>query len=101
MEASSLSGEHRLPACRSRQLAETISSEMRFAARDVAGKLPATTGWQPVLPNHSMRREFYASLQLVIPNAVRDLSKNPSVTLGKLRDHMRVERSFVVLSDWG
>jgi hypothetical protein len=31
---------------------------------------------------------------------VRDLSKNPSVTLGKLRDHMRVERSFVVLSDW-
>ncbi|MEY2538584.1 MAG: hypothetical protein QOG67_2324 [Verrucomicrobiota bacterium] len=42
-------GEHRLPACSSRQLAEVFSPRGRLL-EDVAGRLPATTGWQPVLP---------------------------------------------------
>jgi hypothetical protein len=48
------SGEHRLPACPSRQLAEMHLSmllrEEEIRDTDVAGRLPATTGWQPVLP---------------------------------------------------
>ena len=56
------SGERRLPACRSRQLAETGNwAPTRIACANVlpAG-LPATTGWQPVLPRPrcSARREL-------------------------------------------
>jgi len=49
------SGEHRLPACSFRQLAEKLcerSMQGVFATRGtVVGKLPMTTGWQPVLPS--------------------------------------------------
>src|SRR6266550_6826858 len=47
-------GERRLPACSFRQLAEKLcerSMQGVFATRGtVVGKLPTTTGWQPVLP---------------------------------------------------
>ncbi len=49
--STDFSGEHRLPACRSRQLAETL---LEIHAKSdpllVAGRLPATAGWQPALP---------------------------------------------------
>src|SRR5687767_5220248 len=60
------SGEHRLPACAVRQPAERASCLVALDARPdpaiarrfpralrakgVSGKLPETTGWQPVLP---------------------------------------------------
>src|SRR6266446_1203328 len=44
------SGEHRLPACSYRQLAEMLCVFVAATSLKVAGKLPATTGWQPVLP---------------------------------------------------
>ena len=43
-------GEHRLPACSSRQLAETLFNGGSSRCENVAGKLPATAGWQPALP---------------------------------------------------
>src|SRR5205085_2497776 len=43
-------GERRLPACMSRQLAETLSASPWTVPSDVAGKLPATAGRQPALP---------------------------------------------------
>jgi hypothetical protein len=47
-------GERRLPACRSRQLAETGKwRRVRIArAKMLPAGLPATTGWQPVLPGN-------------------------------------------------
>jgi hypothetical protein len=45
------SGERRLPACRSRQLAETrIRDHHDNTRKNIAGKLPAIAGWQPALP---------------------------------------------------
>ena len=44
------SGKHRLPACKSRQLAETGVQTTAWIRRNVADKLPATAGWQPALP---------------------------------------------------
>jgi hypothetical protein len=45
------SGERRLPACKSRQLTETQCPEfITVRTPNVAGKLPATAGWQPALP---------------------------------------------------
>jgi hypothetical protein len=47
-------GERRLLACRSRQLAETgqFSNYLRITcAKVLPAALPATTGWQPVLPS--------------------------------------------------
>jgi hypothetical protein len=44
-------GEHRPLACSSRQLAEmprALSANKLYV--HVSGKLPETTGWQPVLP---------------------------------------------------
>src|SRR6185312_6749966 len=49
--SASTSGERRLPACESRQLAETLGRFNIDYALDVAGKLPATAGWQPALPD--------------------------------------------------
>ena len=49
-QLDSLSGEHTLPACPSRQLAEMPCATRGRAPCAVGGKLPATTGWQPVLP---------------------------------------------------
>ena len=45
-----ISGEHRLPACKFRQLAETEDSIDLRARRCIAGKLPASAGPQPALP---------------------------------------------------
>jgi hypothetical protein len=47
-----VSGERRLPACRSRQLAETGKWRRLRITRPkmLPAGLPATTGWQPVLP---------------------------------------------------
>jgi hypothetical protein len=42
MALQQISGERRLPACWYRQ-------PCRNELKDFAGKLPATTGWQPVL----------------------------------------------------
>ena len=45
------SGEHRLPACGRRQLADDIFGCEEIAlSEDLFGKLPKRTGWQPVLP---------------------------------------------------
>jgi hypothetical protein len=45
------SGEHRLPACRSRQLAETrIRDYDDNTRKNIAGKLPAIAGGQPAPP---------------------------------------------------
>jgi hypothetical protein len=50
----SVSGERRLPACRSRQLAGyTLWTSMvvrRENQKQHLGKLPRWTGWQPALP---------------------------------------------------
>ena len=49
----SVSGERRLPACRSQQPAETPAAVVDLVdtiVKTVAGKLPATAGWQPALP---------------------------------------------------
>jgi len=47
-------GEHRLPACCFRQIAEKLFELMEakiFLQRScVVGKLPTTAGWQPALP---------------------------------------------------
>jgi hypothetical protein len=42
--AQPAAGERRLLACNFRQLAENVSRSI------LAGRLPADTGWQPVLP---------------------------------------------------
>jgi hypothetical protein len=66
------SGERRLAACPSRQLAETLArrdnaGKLR-ASLSVAGKLPATAGWQPALPrerNDALQvsvRSYFAQL---------------------------------------
>lgn len=47
-----IAGERRLPACRRRQLADDkmiTRAYLRFY-QIVLGRLPSTTGWQPVLP---------------------------------------------------
>jgi hypothetical protein len=48
-----MSGEHRLPACHFRHAAENILSvalpDVLLPLKDVAGNVPATTGWQPAL----------------------------------------------------
>src|SRR5882724_1617707 len=51
----SRAGERRLPACRSRQLAETGKwSRVRSCVpKMLPAGLPATTGWQPVLPRNT------------------------------------------------
>src|SRR6266536_648470 len=53
-EAFSCSGEHRLPACRRRQLADESHGGARIPRcepfDELFGRLPKRTGWQPVLP---------------------------------------------------
>jgi len=48
------SGEHRLTACSFRQPAEKLcersTREVFATCGTIVGKLPTTTGWQPVLP---------------------------------------------------
>src|SRR4029077_1599046 len=46
----SVSGEHRLPACSIRQLAECTSCLRNVLRSEVRGRLPQTAGWQPALP---------------------------------------------------
>jgi len=53
--AASLSGEHRLPACLPWQLAKSARFQQRLESKDFAGKLPATTSWQPVVPQKLKR----------------------------------------------
>jgi hypothetical protein len=57
------SGEHRLPACESRQLAETSLRFSDAKTACVAGKLPATAGWQPALPRTSAITFLYELLR--------------------------------------
>ena len=52
---SSSSGEHRLLACSIRQLAECMRLQLPGISKPVRGKLPRTTGWQPVLPRKRAR----------------------------------------------
>jgi hypothetical protein len=52
------SGEHTLPACSRRQLADDIFAKRNFELQDeLFGRLPKRTGWQPVLPRHSHQHE--------------------------------------------
>jgi len=49
------SGERRLPACSSRQLAEMLLGRCKridpLMSCGVSGRLPETAGWQPALPS--------------------------------------------------
>src|SRR2546428_401954 len=47
-------GDHRLPACGARPLAEHDLIKTEICARNhfVVGKLPTTAGWQPALPSY-------------------------------------------------
>src|SRR2546430_1064188 len=60
-----LSGEHRLPACRIRQLAECIFAPECGLAVLVRGKLPRTTGRRPVLPRSLSALPITARVRLV------------------------------------
>jgi hypothetical protein len=78
-------GERRLPACRSRQLAEAgnsrAASEVRLPKPLSAG-LPATTGWQPVLPRISDA-----------PLGFRDCGTKPTLfNLERARSELRLGR---------
>jgi hypothetical protein len=56
-------GEHRVLACKSRHLAETGCSTCElWGQKMLPAGLPATTGWQPVLPHlfHGDRLLFLA-----------------------------------------
>ncbi len=58
--STDFSGEHRLPACRSRQLAETLLEiHARSDSLGVVGRLPATAGWQPALPRSANDRAIH------------------------------------------
>ena len=63
------SGEHRLPACSSRQLAETIDFERSSLCETVAGKLPANAGWVAAAsaPQKQMRTDRNLHLFLARP----------------------------------
>src|SRR6266478_4864581 len=58
----SRAGERRLPACRSRQLAETgkWSRVRSCVTKMLPAGLPATTGWQPVLPRNTRDARTHA-----------------------------------------
>src|SRR5205809_8053700 len=65
-DKDSASGERRLPACTSRQLAETGKRHhLRIVrAKMLPAGLPATTGWQPVLPRHAGRVRYPELLRI-------------------------------------
>jgi len=67
---TSVSGEHRLPACSRRQLADDSTAgdtaTLVTTCKELFGRLPKRTGWQPVLPR-SQRASARAADRIASP----------------------------------
>src|SRR5205823_3285953 len=94
-------GERRLPACSFRQLAENESIPPNRTLSSVAGKLPATAGWQPALPRHLARRETGGSmLSVMLRHPMRGVTMLPHLrrSLPMMMRH-RLHRFAVIRFD--